>query len=359
MLPLSPSVTVLHIRFTNAVLADAFRATPPSFLESTPRWTTRPVNFHVQHYSVHTLSQAQWPSHDALTRLPLSVGTNEEVQHVEGLDSATVLKELKAMQAAMDERHEALKKTIDEGNEKKAALVAITNKLSVFSADGVGKGLSKIGETLSKGVEAIRALAKPSTTTNVADSSGLFSGMRTSFMAGARATAHIGSRAMAKTLGGAMVAGVMAGMIAGAGYGLKTGLNTVAEHIQSVPNTAQVSATVQTAIKNILPGSTIKIGSVEISNPAANVAGGTLNEQASQRASQVVQSLQEKTPGLSKESALRTAVVMSEALVADSIVSGKSPEEAVRDQALLMALKRLQVEQTQPVVSVGSAAPTP
>ena len=128
MLPLSPSVTALHIRLTSAVLADAFRATPPSFLESTPRWTTRPVNFHVQHYSVHTLSQAQWSSHDALTRLPLSVGTNEEVQHVEGLDSATVLKELKAMQAAMDERHEALKKTIDEGNEKKAALVAITNK---------------------------------------------------------------------------------------------------------------------------------------------------------------------------------------------------------------------------------------
>ena len=171
------------------------------------------MNFHVQHYSVHTLSQAQWSSHDALTRLPLSVGTNEEVQHVEGLDSATVLNELKAMQAAMDERHEALKKTIDEGNEKKAALVAITNKLSVFSADGVGKGLSKIGEALSKGVEAIRALAKPSTTTNVADSSGLFSGMRTSFMAGARATAHIGTRAIAKTLGGAMVAVAAVGCV--------------------------------------------------------------------------------------------------------------------------------------------------
>ena len=356
MSPSLTSVTVLRVQFANTVLTDAFRSTPAGLEHTwTPKWTSA-MDSSVRQYSFDALSRAKWARDTLSTHFPVSAGTNAAVEQVEATDMATVLRELKTLRASMDERHDALKKTIDEGNEKKAALVAITNKVSVFSADGVGKGLSKIGETLSKGVDAIRALANPATTTNV-QASGFFKGMRTSFMEGARATAHTGSRAVAKTLGGVMVAGVMAGVIAGAGYGLKAGLDTVAQHVPSVPSSAQVSSTVQTAIKHVLPGTTIKVGSVEISSTAEGT-GKTWDAQATQRAVQVVQSLQTSTPGLSKESALRTAVAMSEVLVADSIVTGKSPEDAVRDQALLMALKRLQAEKTQPVVSVGHSTPT-
>lgn len=346
------SVDLFHIRFADITLGDTYRLLDVSGLKQ-----ETPIPHVPQAGSSYRINMlnVEWSIGNCIQSDHCSVLHRTTKKEVVFQNVGSVAQELKLMRELMEEQHGTLKKTIDEGNEKKAALVSVTNKLSVFSADGLGKGISKIGEALSKGVAAIQALNEPARSTNVSGDTSFLKGLGRSFMEGAQTTAQVGSRGLAKTLGGALVAGVMAGMVIGAGYGLKTGWDAVASHSNAIPSSSEAMAATKVGLTHLLPGTTVKVGSVEISTASPAVS---LLEQAHGRAREVVDALQIKTPGLSKDAALRMATAMSEVLVANSIIGGKSAEEAVRDQALLMALKKMQMDAT-PMASTSPAVAMP